>query len=102
MLGWLSKRYTSPCRYVKFRPFRCYGFAIWDLKRMQGLGLLFAQGGSPELPQTAQTPRSEPDQYFRWESILSTEDLEEIEQRRRHYWPETELICVEDPLSVMP
>ncbi|GFF70705.1 hypothetical protein CNMCM6936_003644 [Aspergillus lentulus] len=97
VLGRLSKWYTSPCRYVTFRPFRRYGFAIWDLRRMQGLGLLWAPADSPQLPQA---PRSEPDQYVRWESILNQEDLEEIEQRRKHYWPGTEIVAVEDPWSV--
>ncbi|KAF7170129.1 hypothetical protein CNMCM6106_004931 [Aspergillus hiratsukae] len=92
VVGQLSKWFTSPCRYVKFRPFRRYGFAIWDLRRMQGLGLLCRPGNSPQLPQA---PRSEPDQYVRWESILSPEDLEEIEQRGKHYWPGTEIVVVE-------
>ncbi|KAL4745490.1 hypothetical protein BDW72DRAFT_211293 [Aspergillus terricola var. indicus] len=60
MLGRLSKWFTPPYRYVRFRPFRRYGFAIWSLRRMQGLGHLSAPGDRPQLPQA---PRSEPDQY---------------------------------------
>jgi hypothetical protein len=97
VVGDLSKWYTSPCRYVKFRPFRRYGFAIWDLRRMQGLGLVWGPYDSRQLPQA---PRSEPDRYVRWESILTSEDLEEIEQRRKHYWPGTEIIQVESPRAL--
>ncbi|KAH1437324.1 hypothetical protein KXX32_003242 [Aspergillus fumigatus] len=58
--------------------------------------------GARDSPQLPQAPRSEPDEYDRWESILSQEDLEEIEQRRKHYWPGTEIVAVEDEWSVTP
>lgn len=66
---------------------------------MQGLGLLRAPADSSKLPQA---PRSDQDEYVRWESILSMEDLEEIEQQRKYYWPGTGIIDVESPLSVTP
>ncbi|KAJ5714585.1 uncharacterized protein N7483_011766 [Penicillium malachiteum] len=89
----LSKHYTSPCRYVGFDPYRQYGIAIWDQGRLAALGLDYAKENPMELPQA---PRSECDQYVRWESILTAEDLEEIERRRQYYWPGREMVCVEN------
>ncbi|KAJ6024024.1 hypothetical protein N7540_004821 [Penicillium herquei] len=89
----LSRWYTSPCRYVGFDAYRRYGFAIWDQDRLAALGLLYAKENPMELPQV---PRSECDQYVRWESILTADDLEEIERRRQLYWPGLEIIYMEN------
>ncbi|PYI09413.1 hypothetical protein BO78DRAFT_308293 [Aspergillus sclerotiicarbonarius CBS 121057] len=94
VLAVLSPWFTSPCRYVEFCSFRRFGFAIWDHTRMEALGLLYpAHGGPP----TSQSPRSEADQYVRWESILGVKDLEDIERKRRHYWPGRDYIHLEWP-----
>lgn len=82
VLGDLSGWYTSPARYVEFRVYRRFGFAIWDYKRMEGLGVLYQESDGPRMPQS---PRGEPDLYVRWESILSEDDLEEIERKRKHF-----------------
>ncbi|PWY87095.1 hypothetical protein BO94DRAFT_624305 [Aspergillus sclerotioniger CBS 115572] len=97
VLTTLSPWYTSPCRYVEFRSFRRFGFAIWDRTRMAALGLLYPDKGSPKLPQS---PRSESDQYVRWESILSAEDLEDIERKRKHFWPGMEMVHLESAHSI--
>lgn len=47
-------------------------------------------------PLVADTPRSNPGLYVRWECPLSVEDLEEIERRRKHYWTGTEIVVMED------
>ncbi|RAK97356.1 uncharacterized protein BO80DRAFT_504859 [Aspergillus ibericus CBS 121593] len=93
----LSAWYTSPCRYVEFRSFRRFGFAIWDHQRMEAFGLLYPDRGAPP---TSQSPRSEADQYVRWESILSEEDLQDIERKRRHFWPGREMVHVESRHSI--
>ncbi|OOF98331.1 hypothetical protein ASPCADRAFT_142457 [Aspergillus carbonarius ITEM 5010] len=97
VLTTLSPWYTSPCRYVEFRSFRRFGFALWDRTRMAALGLLYPDQGCPKLPQS---PRSESDQYVRWESILSAEDLEDIERKRKHFWPGVDMVHLESSRSI--
>lgn len=94
VLGDLSGWYTSPARYVEFRAYRRFGFAIWDHERMVGLGLLPQKSDGPRVPQG---PRGEPDLYVRWESILSEEDLEEIDRKRKYFWPGREIVRLEFP-----
>ncbi|KAJ5902723.1 hypothetical protein N7495_003251 [Penicillium taxi] len=92
----LSHLFTSPCKYVKFASYRRYGFAIWDSRRFWDLGLLYKheeersespRGGIKDREDpNFQGPRSDDDQYFRWESMLSADDLEGIERMRKKFW----------------
>lgn len=92
-VGDLSRWFRSPCRYVPFRVFRRFGFALWDQMRMRAVGLLSRREVSLRLTQA---PRSEPDLYVRWESILGKGDLEEVERRRKDFWPSRNIANVED------
>lgn len=97
-LGTMSK---SPLRYVEFRVFRRFGFAIWDLRRMAALGLLHIPDKAREEDYYQReiakiAPVSESDEYFRWRSILTEEELEKVERRRKHYWPSQEIIPIPD------
>jgi len=91
----------SPLRYVEFRVFRRFGFAIWDLRRMAALGLLHIPDKAREENYYQReiakiAPVSESDEYFRWRSILTEEELEQVERRRRHCWPSQEIIPIPD------
>ncbi|KAJ5832265.1 hypothetical protein N7474_000576 [Penicillium riverlandense] len=95
----LSSWYTSPLRYVDFRVFRRFGIAIWDHRRMEGLGLLSGYPGSNEFMFLA--PQSEADQYVRWKSFLSADVLEEVERKRKHYWPGIEIVSVQPGMGFL-
>lgn len=79
----LANLQSSPLRHVDFAVFRQYGFAIWDLKRMVALGFL----ESPGREDVAQNPLlSESNLFFTWESILTKDQLEEVEGMQREHW----------------
>jgi hypothetical protein len=74
---------SSPLRHIDFVVFRPYGFAIWDLKRMVALGFL----NSPDRKHVAQNPLlSESNLFFTWGSILTKDQLEEVERLQRENW----------------
>lgn len=84
----------SHLRYVELRVFRRFGFAIWDWRRMEALGFLKAPSGNREEEGESHpnAPVSESDAYFRWRSILTEAELEEVKRRRKHYWPSYDTI----------
>ncbi|KAL2007413.1 hypothetical protein VTN00DRAFT_8851 [Thermoascus crustaceus] len=83
----------SPLRYVELRVFRRFGFAIWDWRRMEALGFLKTPSNTREEEKShPNAPVSESDAYFRWRSILTEAELEEVKRRRKHYWPSYDTI----------
>lgn len=60
--------YRSPLRYLPFAPYRKYGFAFWDTKRMVDLGFMPTPAAMHPLLLT--------ELYFTWRSILSKEEDE--------------------------
>jgi hypothetical protein len=66
---------------------------------MEALSLLSPKAGPSRLPQA---PTSELDLYVRWESILGKDDLEEVEWRRKHFWPGSEIVNVEHQWHLIP
>jgi hypothetical protein len=79
----LARLHSSPLRHVDFAVFRPYGFAIWDLKRMMALGFLEFFNRD----DVAQNPLlSESNLFFTWESILTKDQLEEVERKQREQW----------------
>ncbi|KAL1999083.1 hypothetical protein VTN02DRAFT_5072 [Thermoascus thermophilus] len=89
----------SHLRYVELRVFRRFGFAIWDWRRMEALGFLKAPSGNRDEEEEGgegeshpNAPVSESDAYFRWRSILTEAELEEVKRRRKHYWPSYDTI----------
>ncbi|RDW68672.1 hypothetical protein BP5796_09329 [Coleophoma crateriformis] len=73
--GRLKNDMVSPLRYTTFKPFRKFGFAIWDRKRMFTLELL-----NP--PYSVMLRNYDGELYFTWKSILSPDELAEIENRQ--------------------
>lgn len=73
--------------------FRRFGFAIWDHRRLEGLGLLNNYPVFNEFKSLA--ARSEADQYVRWESLLGADDLKEAENKRKYYWLGIEIVHVQ-------
>ncbi|KAK8075257.1 hypothetical protein PG997_009920 [Apiospora hydei] len=58
---------ASPLLGVPFEPYRKFGFAIWDNRRMADLGFRAPKPGSMVKNRTFY--------YFRWRSILTEEEL---------------------------
>jgi hypothetical protein len=78
-MAWLFHRqlaadWKSPVRCITFEPYRGYGFAIWDHKRLVHLGF-FRENKARALMEPSGL-------YFTWRSILTDE---EIEAARRAY-----------------
>ncbi|RMJ26258.1 hypothetical protein PHISP_02890 [Aspergillus sp. HF37] len=63
----------SPLPFVPFDPFRRLGFAIWDLERLRGLGLL-----TPDESHWAD-PSVSHGLFFAWRSILTTGQLAPVD-----------------------
>jgi len=76
--GMLSKYVFSPVRGVTFDPYRRFGFAFWDFRRLFGLGL-------EEDREKRGFLLSHDDGggiYYSWRSILSEEELAKIDLRQ--------------------
>ncbi|KAK8044968.1 hypothetical protein PG993_004992 [Apiospora rasikravindrae] len=72
---------SSPIRHVAFEPFRRFGFAIWDEKRMAAAGFLSKYGWDDDFE----------DCVTAWRSILDKEMLDEIaEENVRHHISDSE------------
>ena len=59
----------SPLQCISFEPYRRYGFAIWDNKRLTSLGFFHGDKARAWLQPD--------DLYFIWRSILTDEEVEE-------------------------
>jgi hypothetical protein len=64
----------SPLPCISFEPYRRYGFAFWDNKRLTSLGVFHGDRARAMLQPD--------DLYFTWRSILTDEEIEEA--RRLH------------------
>ncbi|KAE9368333.1 hypothetical protein N431DRAFT_428151 [Stipitochalara longipes BDJ] len=82
----LSSHSNSPLKYISFKPFRRFGFALWSRERMASLSLM-------NLPNQGRDAKSTDFYFFAWKSILSAEEIleaesaiEQKEQERRRDW----------------
>ena len=64
----------SPLQHISFDPFRPLGFAFWSQERMAGYGVLNPGIGRDFYPHLY---------FFAWQSILSDDELAEVERRNR-------------------
>ncbi|KAL2020403.1 hypothetical protein VTK56DRAFT_8446 [Thermocarpiscus australiensis] len=72
-MAWVFQRrlaadWRSPLRCITFEPYRAYGFAIWDHKRLVSLGF-FSEDKARALMEPCGL-------YFTWRSILTDEEIE--------------------------
>lgn len=68
----------SPLKNVSFGSFRKLGFALWSRHRMADSGF-----DHPDPTNKNQQKRSLDSYYFTWRSILSAEEIEEVERPLR-------------------
>lgn len=80
----LRNSHLSPLRYVDFKVFRPYGFAIWDMERM--IRLEFLQYLDEEQGWMRHPPLSPADLFFTWQSIMTKPQMEELEKVQESRW----------------
>lgn len=76
----------SPLREVDFGVFRQYGFGFWAAQRMMALGLL----PDPQMLQerfAGNWQNQEHSIFFAWHSILTAQELADLEDTQRARWP---------------
>jgi hypothetical protein len=74
--GILTNSLWSPIKGVTFEPFRRFGFALWDCRRMVALGLLT----NPEEPEKYLPGDSNGGLFYTWRSILSEEEVVRVDR----------------------
>lgn len=81
----------SPLRFVKVEVFRPFGFYIWDQRRMNYLGF---GSWTESVHDTPPPPCNNSDEMFRIWSLLSEEQITEVEHVQKFYWPSLDRISV--------
>ncbi|KAK1772111.1 hypothetical protein QBC33DRAFT_520324 [Phialemonium atrogriseum] len=76
----------SPLRGADFGVFRQYGFGLWSTKRMMGMALL----PDPQMTEErfgGNWQNEEHSLFYSWYSILTAQELVDLEDTQRTHWP---------------
>lgn len=76
--------YDSPLIFGDFDVFRPYGFAIWEIERMAGLGFMNCAHDNSQGASRPYMSRSS--LFYTWRSILTEEQKKDLEMTQRARW----------------